>query len=773
MAQPTTGSTDEPASSRGGWRPFAIAGACYLLLAILQTFPLILRLSRVVPHDPGDPLMSTAILWWNAHVLPFTERWWDGFAFYPAKGSLAFSDPRVGEAILASPLQWLGASPAAAYNLTLLATYPLSALAAHWLAFVLTRRHDAAAIAGVAFGFCPFRGAHLAHLELLAAYGMPVALGTLHRYLETRERRWLGLFAVALVVQGLSSSYYLIFFGVLLAVWLAWFIRLHDGRALVEIVVAGAVAAIALLPLALGYTRIHAFHGFERSSTEIALFSADATGLIAADPSLLLWGWTSRFGQLESFIFPGVVLPGLVIVFGIAAWRRAAGHDRVSQLGRWALVGAALAATIAALAWAFDPWRIDLPGLRISSESPYKQMSLALVLFIVWLVTTMPMRRAWERRSTFAFYALATVLLFLCSLGPRPRFAGHEFLYQPPYRWMMSLPAFGSIRVPARFAMAGMLMLATAAAIGFSRLQLDASRRRSALTLALLGIAADGWLAPIPLPALPDAWPPGRANGFAAVIELPLGELFGDLRAMYRATLHGHPTVNGSSGFEPGHYAAVRAAVAEHDPIAFDWLSAPKPVLIVLDRTAADAAEWDRFVSDYPRVSRLPSDARWAFYALAPAAPPPAACNGRALAIRSIASSDAPIDLLSVTDDDPATWWATPRPQREGDSLTIDLGENGASPCALELSVGEFQPAYPRSVVIESSTDERAWTTVAHVRTSVLAIRAALADPTRTAFAIPLTERPARFLRIRLDQTNLTFPWHVAELKVRAPGGDN
>src|SRR5690242_5909327 len=150
MAQPTTGSTDEPASSRSGWRPFAIAGACYLLLAIVQTFPLILRLSRVVPHDPGDPLMSTAILWWNAHVLPFTERWWDGFAFYPAKGSLAFSDPRVGEAILASPLQWLGASPATAYNLTLLATYPLSALAAHWLAFVLTRRHDAAAIAGVA-----------------------------------------------------------------------------------------------------------------------------------------------------------------------------------------------------------------------------------------------------------------------------------------------------------------------------------------------------------------------------------------------------------------------------------------------------------------------------------------------------------------------------------------------------------------------------------------------------------------------------------------------
>jgi hypothetical protein len=769
MPPPPTGPTDQPASQPVGWQPFALAGACYLLLAIVQTFPLILRLSQVVPHDLGDPLMSTAILWWNAHVVPFTERWWNGFAFYPATGSLAFSDPRLGESILASPLQWLGASPVTAYNLTLLATYPLSALAAHWLAYVLTGRHDAAAVAGVAFGFCPFRGAHLAHLELLAAYGMPVALGSLHRYLDTRRRRWLVLFSLALVVQGLSSSYYLIFFGVLLAVWLAWFIRAPDLGALTGIVVAGAAAGLLLLPLALGYARIHAFHGLERTAGEVALFSADATALAAADRSLLLWGWTARFGELENLIFPGLVLPALVAVYAVAAWRRSAGRDRISRRGRWALAGAALAAAIAALAWGFGPWRLDLPGLRISSDSPYKQMSFALLLFIAWAATRVAMRRAWARRSVFAFYAIATLLLFLCSLGPRPRFAGHEFLYQPPYRWLMSLPAFGSIRVPARFAMPAMLALATAGAVGFSRLRIDARWRRSVLTLALLGIAADGWLAPLPLPAVPDAWPPARAAGFAAVIELPLGDLIDDLAAMYRTTTHGRPTVNGSSGFEPGYYSAVRTALAEQDPIAFDWLSPPGPALIVLNRRAADAGDWDRFVSGYPRVSRLSSDERWSFYAIAPASPPPAACGGSALAVRSITSNDVPIELRSVTDDDWSTMWTTVRPQREGDSLTLDLGD-GASPCALEVAVGEFTPAYPRSVVVESSVDGHDWTMVAHVRTSVLAIRAALADPTRATFAIPLTVRPARLLRIRLDQTNLSYPWHLAELRVRAGG---
>ena len=76
---------------------FFYAFAFYTTLACVFTYPLIWRLSSAVPHDLGDPLMSTTILWWNAHALPFTERWWNGFAFWPAPGMLAFSDHRLGE----------------------------------------------------------------------------------------------------------------------------------------------------------------------------------------------------------------------------------------------------------------------------------------------------------------------------------------------------------------------------------------------------------------------------------------------------------------------------------------------------------------------------------------------------------------------------------------------------------------------------------------------------------------------------------------------------
>ena len=159
----------------------------YTTLACVMTYPLVWHLSSAMPHDLGDPLLSTTLLWWNAHTMPLTDRWWDGLWFWPATGSVSFSDHRLGESLMATPLQWFGLNAVTASNLTLLATFPLSAVAAHWLAFTLTRRHDAAILCGLAYGFCPYRIAHLQHLELLGGFGMPAALAALHHYRDTSE----------------------------------------------------------------------------------------------------------------------------------------------------------------------------------------------------------------------------------------------------------------------------------------------------------------------------------------------------------------------------------------------------------------------------------------------------------------------------------------------------------------------------------------------------------------------------------------------------------
>jgi hypothetical protein len=170
-------------------------------LTLVLLHPITSHFATQVPHDLGDPLLSTTLLWWNAHTTPLTARWWDGFFFAPATGTIAFSDHRLGE------------SPDRVTD-HLARRFTDCRLQHHAVADVpavcdrcaragtrCNRRHDAAILAGLAFGFSPYRFAHIEHLELLAAYGMPIALLALHQSLEDRRARWPILFALALLLQ--------------------------------------------------------------------------------------------------------------------------------------------------------------------------------------------------------------------------------------------------------------------------------------------------------------------------------------------------------------------------------------------------------------------------------------------------------------------------------------------------------------------------------------------------------------------------------------------
>ena len=65
------------------------------------------------------------------------------------------------------------------YNAAFLLSYLFSGLGAYFLAFVLTRRHDASFVAAVGFAFAPYRLSHTHHLQLLSSYWMPVAIAAL------------------------------------------------------------------------------------------------------------------------------------------------------------------------------------------------------------------------------------------------------------------------------------------------------------------------------------------------------------------------------------------------------------------------------------------------------------------------------------------------------------------------------------------------------------------------------------------------------------------
>ena len=750
---------------------YAWAFVFYTTLCCVVTHPLVWHLSSTLPHDLGDPLLSTTLLWWNAHAVPLSNTWWTGFSFWPAPGTLALSDHRLGESLIATPLQWAGLNEVTASNLTLLATFPLSAIAAHWLAFTITRRHDAAILCGLAYGFCPYRIAHLQHLELLGGFGMPAALAALHHYRETSAWRWLAVFSGALIMQGLWTSYYLLFFTVLLALWIPWFIGWRDTRRLAAIGVASAAAVAVLLPVILGYERIHAWYGFERTLAEILQLSADVTALGVASPLIALWGWTAKWVRPEGELFLGLTITALAFGGAVLGWmRESVARDRFDERTSWLLLAGAGCAAIAIAGWVYPPWHYGALGLSVSSDAPFKPLSLAVLAAVVWIGASSRMRSAYARRSPLAFYLVATTVLFLCAFGPKPALLGHQILYKPVYAWLMELPVFGAIRAPARFAMPAMLALSVAGAIAFSRFSATPGRHPVFVLLCAFGVIADGWIAHLPLQPLPDRWPASRAGGFAAVLELPLGDVFDDIAAMYRATVHGLPVLNGASGFEPTHYFALKTALEEHDPAALDGLPAGTPVLIVVDKRKYTPDECARFFLAGPRVKALGGDERWAFFSAAPSPTAAPACSGEPEPIASAAATDGPVLLRVLTDRNPRTWWATAHAQRVGDALTLELGRT-VRPCAVIVSVGEFRMSYPRKLVVETSESGAGWNIVATERTAGLTMRGALSDPKTVPIVIGLARSTARFVRLRLDEPHPSTAWIVTDVAIRVEPG--
>ena len=583
-------------------RAFQVGSAAifYATVTVLLTWPLAVRLSSALPIDIQDPLLSTTILWWNAHVVPLTPRWWDGFAFFPVTGTITFSDHRLGESLLATPLQWAGLSAVTAHNVTLLATFPLCALAAHWLAFTVTRRHDAAVITGLAFGFSPYRMGRLEHLELLAAFGMPAALAALHSYVQTRRRAWLLAFGAMVAVQALCSSYYALFFCVVLALWIPWFQRWRDRRAIGAMLLAWALGLAVVTPIAAGYWRIHHEHGLVRMLPEVRVFSAGLNSFVTASPMMALWGWTAGHSQMERQLFPGATVMVLAVA-GVWWHRRGpAAPDRSTRLTT-ALVLISMACTAA--------------GMLTGAAAP---LSAALGILIAGVMCHPAVRAAYAQRSPYAFYAIAAVIFYLCCLGPTPTFAGRQVLHVAPYALLMRLPVFADgVRVPARFATPAVLMLSMAAALAFDAAPIAAAARRRLAIVIVLGLFADGWIRALPLVPVPEPWPAVQTAGVKAVLSLPLGDPVPDTIAMYRATLLGLRSVNGNSGFYPPSYEALEQALSDRDGNAIDALARNGPLLVAVDTHADPDRRWVDFVRERPGVTPLGGDARWAMFRLA------------------------------------------------------------------------------------------------------------------------------------------------------------
>ena len=299
-------------------RAAVVAALVSAALAVLWTWPLAAHLSSRIPHDPGDPILNTWILWWNAHAVPFTSGWWDPPMFYPMRGALALSEHLAGISALATPMQAAGARPLVAYNVSLLLSFALSALFAFLLVSRLTGSVAAGACAGLAFGFAPYRAGQLAHLQVLTSQWMPLMFLGLHGYLADGRRIWLIVFGGAWLLQALANGYYLLFLPVLVAAWLAWFVPWRTRpRVGLTLVAVWTLASLPLLPILGQYRTVQTTLHLSRSAEDIRRFSATMASF--AHPAPLLAWWPPGAGRNpEDYLFTGLTAP-LVVLLALSA----------------------------------------------------------------------------------------------------------------------------------------------------------------------------------------------------------------------------------------------------------------------------------------------------------------------------------------------------------------------------------------------------------------------------------------------------------------------
>jgi hypothetical protein len=300
------------------FRSYCLLAGLYVAVWAVVSWPQPRVLATMAyPHQ--DVYFNMWRLEWLAHAsVHEPAHLLDGNMFYPETRTMTYSDAVLVEGAAAAPLIWLHFPPLLVQNLMIFGAMIASACTMFALVRYLTGSAGAGFVAGIAFGFAPYRFEHVMHLELQWAMWSPLAFLYLHRTLETGRMKYGLLTGLMLALQMLSSIYYGVYLGTLIAVGTVLF--LVAGPIERRRRVLGALAGAALLSAvicgvyAIPYLQ-RRNHVGERTADQVAMFSARPSNYLVATPSNWLYGRTLETrGRPERRLFPGAVIALLAIV---------------------------------------------------------------------------------------------------------------------------------------------------------------------------------------------------------------------------------------------------------------------------------------------------------------------------------------------------------------------------------------------------------------------------------------------------------------------------
>ena len=554
-----------------------------------MTWPLLLGLAGDVPGDLGDSLLNMWILAWGAEHVPGLltgavswAEFWNANIFHPEPLTLALSEHLFGQTLQILPIYWLTGNVILCYNLLFISTFALSAFGTFLFVRDLTGNARAAFIAGLIYGFLPYRIASVPHLQVMSSQWMPFALFGINRFISTGSKKALAGGTAALVMQNWSCGYYLLYFAPLVplfAIHRMWSLgTLRTGRTWAFLIAAAAATLVLTLPFLWPYRQAQQVFGFERPMGEVYYFSANLWSYLTASENVRLYGQVLRAHPgSEQELFLGFV-PSALAALALAALIPRLKPRAIETIETvtdsmprgfsrgfitWILIVATITQFIAlASVFMFGGFDFTLLGLPIRARTPSRVVLQFIVAFGLLLAVSRRARMETVRaaRSPVVMFALMTALAVWLSFGPGYGLYGVLYDY---------VPGFNGVRVPARYAMIAGLFLAVLAGYGARFLIFNFSFLIALSTLVLFESAA------IPIEinrtwAQSEATPPARVYpqskapavymrlralpAGAVITEFPFGDAAWEIRYTYYAATHWKPITNGYSGNFPQQY---------------------------------------------------------------------------------------------------------------------------------------------------------------------------------------------------------------------------
>jgi hypothetical protein len=480
-----------------GWVWLRLASV-YVVVALLLSWPLPALLFSHLPlgtlPDPVVPWFNLWTLEWNAdRLLHGYAGYWNAPLFYPTQHSFALSEPQgLTGLVFAGFRGWVG--PIAAYNLTLISLLVCNALAARRLARVVGMSCTSAVCVGVLVLALPFVQRELGVIQLCAMFPVLCALAELRALLVDGDARAVVRLALCLAATVWTCVYYALFLALLLPAALPFALR--RGLPVRSLLAAASIGALLVVALCWPVYRAQqrAVAGFTRSASVVHAGSASVWAYLQPPQRSTLGGCTKSWARSAQSrtLYPGAITTALALL-GARRARRAAGSRFV------------------------------------------------------------------------AFCGVALGLCLLLSFGTRLKIGAllpYELLVQ------RVVPGFAQLRSPYRAAVFVQLLLTLFAGFGLDAVAQASCWSKRALRHAAPVICTCFALAELysgaqrmqrfPYETLYEPWigwlshqPPGAAAMVPPVASPKAGAYASTVLGMLQALGHGHPLVNGYSGFFP------------------------------------------------------------------------------------------------------------------------------------------------------------------------------------------------------------------------------